>query len=447
MEIQLSDHFDYVRLLRFTIPSIVMMVFTSVYTVVDGFFISNFVGITEFAAINLIFPFIQILGAVGFMLGAGGSALVSKTLGENDAHKANRIFSLLVYVGIAAGVLLAAVGIISVKPISILMRADTQMLPYCVTYGSILLCAIPLFMMQNMFQSFLITAERPTLGLIITIAAGVTNIVLDALFIIVFDWGIVGAACATAIAQGVGGIIPLIFFIQNNKTPLRLCKCNFDGSSLFRSCTNGSSELVSNISMSVVSILYNFQLMKFAGQNGVAAYGAIMYVSFIFVAIFIGYSIGVAPVISFHYGAENTGELKNLFKKSNIIIGISSFALALIAFVFARPTAEIFLGADTALTNPELIEMTVDCFRYYSVSVLFVGFCIFGSSFFTALNNGIVSALISFLRTLVFQISMVIILPFIFDVDGIWYSFFCSEILAAAVTFIFLGAMKKKYKY
>lgn len=442
MDIQLSDHFSYGRLLRFTLPSIIMMIFTSIYSMVDGLFISNFVGITPFAAINLIFPFVQILGCFGFMFGTGGSALVSATLGAKQPRKANRIFSLLTYTSVITGVVIAALGIAFIRPIAVWMGADSDMLPYCVTYGRILLLALPMFMLQNLFQSFLVTAEKPTFGLIVTVIAGVTNIVLDAVFVVVFQWGIVGAAVATAISQCAGGIIPLIFFCRENTSPLRLGRTGFDGRALFSTCANGLSELVANISMSVVSILYNFQLMRFAGENGVAAYGAVMYVSFIFVAVFLGYSIGAAPVVGYHYGAQDHHELKGLLRKSNMIVTVASVLLAATAFLLAAPLARLFVGSE-----PALLTMTVTAFRFYALSVLFSGFSIFGSAFFTALNNGIVSAAISFLRTLVFQVAAVLILPVFFDLDGVWYSLFVAEILAMLVTFLFYRAKRAAYHY
>lgn len=442
MNIQLSDHFNYGKLLRFTLPSAIMMLFISVYSLVDGFFISNFVGITPFAAINLIFPFTMLLAAFGFMFGTGGTALVSAALGMQQPERANRIFSMLIYIGIAVGVVLAAFGILFIEPIAILMGADESLLPYCVIYGRILLAALPGFMLQNMFQSFLITAERPKLGLAVTVAAGITNIVLDALFIVVFQWGVVGAALATALSQYVGGIIPLIFFIRKNNSLLRLGKAVFDAGALLRTCANGASELVTNISMSVVSILYNIQLMRLAGENGVAAYGAVMYISFMYAALFIGYSIGVAPVIGFHFGANNHRELKNLYRKSNTLIIITSIILAIIAFLLAKPFATVFVG-----TEPVLLDLTATAFRYYALSVLFSGISIFGSSFFTALSNGFVSAVISFMRTLVFQVAAVMILPIFFELNGIWYSLFIAEILASIVTFIFYRAKRSVYHY
>lgn len=442
MSIQLSDHFNYGRLLRFTLPSIIMMIFTSVYSVVDGVFISNFVGITPFAAINLIMPLLQLLSCFGFMFGSGGSALVSATLGAGDADRANRIFSMLTYTAAGVGVTLSVLGIVFLESIAVWMGADANILPYCTVYGRILLIALPAFMLQNMFQSFLITAKKPALGLVITIAAGLTNIVLDALFIIVFQWGIVGAAAATVIAQCVGGIVPLVFFARKNSSLLKLGKTHFDGKAMFSSCSNGLSELVTNISMSVVSILYNFQLMRFAGERGVAAYGAVMYVSFVFVAVFLGYSIGAIPVVGFHYGAENHSELKSLFRKSNTLILTASLFLAAAAFCLAKPLATVFVSKD-----PALLDMTVTAFRFYAISVLFSGFSIFGSAFFTALNNGIVSAAISFLRTLVFQIAAVWILPIYFELDGVWYSLFVAEILAALVTAYFYKTKQSTYRY
>lgn len=431
----------------FTLPSVIMMIFTSIYSVVDGFFISNFVGKTEFAAINLIMPFTQILGCIGFMFGSGGSALVSKTLGEGDRKRASRIFSLLVYIALALGVLLSVLGIIFLPLIAKLMGASDAMLPFCVTYGRILLATLPAIMMQNMFQAFLVTAEKPTLGLFVTVAAGLTNMCLDALFIVVFEWEIVGAAVATSIAQIVGGVIPFVYFARKNTSLLKLCKTSFDKKAVFDACTNGSSELVSNISMSVVSILYNFKLMELAGEDGVAAYGAVMYVSFIFIAVFLGYSVGVAPVIGFHYGAGNKSELRGLLRRSLIMVGIAAAALAAVSFGLSETLARFFLGAETVEQNPKLLGMTIDAFEFFALSTLFSGFSIFGSAFFTALGNGGVSAAISFLRTMLFQIAAVLILPIIFGLDGIWYSFFASELFAMLVTVAFLIGMRKKYEY
>ena len=442
MTIQLSDHFTYRRLLRFVWPPITMMIFTSIYGVVDGFFISNYVGKIPFAAVNLIMPFLMILGALGFMLGAGGSALVAKTLGEGKKEKANQIFSMLVLVGILTGIILAVIGIVFLEPIAIFLGAEGEIIHYCVIYGRIILIALPAFMLQNMFQSFLVTAERPELGLVMTVLAGVTNIVLDALFMGAFAWGTIGAAWATAISQFVGGGAPFFFFLKPKRSLLRLTKPVFDGKALLKTCTNGSSELVTNISMSVVSMLYNFQLLKYAGENGVAAYGVIMYVNFIFVAIFIGYAIGTAPIIGFHYGAKNESELQNIFKKSMNLNLISGIVLAVIGLFLSRALAELFVGYD-----PELCEMTVKGFRIYAISFLFCGFNIFGSSLFTALGNGLVSAIISFLRTLLFQVAAILVMPLIWGLDGIWYSVAVAEIVALVLTMAFVVKLRGRYHY
>lgn len=442
MNIQLSEHFTYSKLLRFTLPSIVMMIFTSIYGVVDGFFVSNYVGKTPFAAVNFIMPFLMVLGAVGFMLGTGGSALISKTMGEGDNEKAQRIFSLMVYVGAALGIVIAALGITFIEPVAVLLGADGDMLADCVLYGRIILLALPALILQFEFQTFFVTAEKPQLGLVVTVAAGVTNMVLDWLFMAVFSWGVVGAAAATAISQAVGGIAPLFYFAGKNSSLLRLTKTRLDGRVLLKTCTNGSSELMSNISMSIVGMLYNAQLLKYAGQDGVAAYGVLMYVNFIFISAFIGYSVGTAPVVGYHFGALNRDELKNLLKRSAVIIGAFSVCMLALGQLLAQPLAMLFVGYDEAL-----MDMTLRGFRIYSFSFLFAGTAIYGSSFFTALNDGLTSALISFLRTLVFQIAAVLILPIFFDIDGIWISVVAAELIAAAVTLVFLFAKRKKYGY
>lgn len=442
MNIQLSEHFTYSKLLRFTLPSIAMMIFTSIYGVVDGFFVSNFVGKTPFAAVNFIMPFLMILGPVGFMLGSGGSALISKTLGEGDKEKAQRIFSMLVYVGAAAGIVIAVLGIAFIEPVAVFLGADGDMLADCVVYGRVILLALPALILQFEFQTFFVTAEKPQLGLAVTAAAGVTNMVLDWLFMAVFQWGIVGAAAATATSQAVGGIVPLFYFASGNSSLLRLTRTKFDGRALLRTCTNGSSELMSNISMSLVGMLYNAQLMEYAGEDGVAAYGVLMYVNFIFISAFIGYSVGTAPVIGYHYGALNRAELKNLLRHSAVIIGIFSVSMLALGQLLAFPLSKLFVGYDEAL-----MELTLHGFRIFSFCFLFAGIAIFGSSFFTALNDGLTSALISFLRTLVFQTAAVLVLPLIFDIDGIWLSGVAAEVVAAVVTLAFLFGKKKKYGY
>ena len=442
MNIQLSEHFTYGKLLKFTFPSIIMMVFTSIYGVVDGVFVSNFVGSESFAAVNLIMPFLMILGAIGFMLGTGGSALVAFILGTGDGQKANRVFSLMVYVLIVLGGIFTVGGILFMEPMARLLGADEAMLPVCVQYGRIVMLGLIPFMLQNTFQSFLVTAERPHFGLYITIAAGVTNMVLDALFVGVFRWGVAGAAAATVISQIVGGVIPLVYFICPNKSKLRLGKTKMDFRMLGKAAANGSSEFMTNVSMSLVNMLYNWQLMRLIGAQGVAVFGIIMYVSFIFAAIFIGYSMGSAPVIGFHYGAGNKEELKGLFRKSLWILLVFSVVLTGLAMMLAKPLAMIFVAYDA-----ELLELTKRALTIYSLSFLMSGFNIFASSFFTALNDGLISALISFGRTLMFQAASVLLLPLIFDVDGIWAAVILAEGLALILSAACVIRNRKKYGY
>lgn len=440
--IQLSDHFSCARLLRLTFPSMVMMVFTSVYGVVDGFFVSNYVGKTPFAAVNFIYPFLMLLGPVGFMFGTGGSALIARAMGEGDHPRARRIFSLLVYVTMGAGVALTVLGLLLLRPAAAWLGAEGELLENCVRYGRIILAALPAFMLQYEFQSFFATAEKPRLGLAVTFAAGMTNILLDALFVAVFRWGLEGAAAATALSQVVGGVLPLIYFALPNTSLLRLGRTVWDGQAMFRACTNGSSELMTNISMSLVNMLYNAQLIRFAGENGVAAYGVLMYVNLVFLAVFIGYSIGTAPVISYHYGAGNTRELTGLLKRSLGIVGGFSLMMLLLANLLAGPLTRLFTGYE-----PELLSLTLRAFSIYSFSFLFAGLPIFGSSFFTALSNGLVSALISFLRTMVFQVAAVLALPLLWGIDGIWASIVAAELAAGAVTALFLLAQRSRYGY
>lgn len=442
MSIQLSDRFTYKMLLYFTLPSIIMMIFTSIYGVVDGFFVSNYVGKTPFAAVNYIMPFLMILGAVGFMFGTGGSALIAKTMGEGNEDKAKRLFSLFVYVSAILGIMIAILGIFFLRPVSAFLGAEGTMLEDCVTYGRIILLALPAFILQYEFQSFFVTAGKPQMGLMVTVAAGMTNILLDAFLVAVFSLGLPGAAAATAISQCVGGIIPLVYFVLPNSSLLQLTKTKLEGKALLKTCTNGSSELMSNISMSIVSMLYNIQLMKYAGQDGVAAYGVLMYINMIFLSAFIGYSVGTAPVIGYHYGAENHKELKSLLKKSLIIIGIFSVVMLMAAEGLARPLATIFVGYDS-----KLLDITLHGFVIFSFCFLFAGIAIYGSAFFTALNNGFVSALISFLRTLVFQVGAVLIFPLIWGINGIWFSIVAAEMMAAIVTAFFLVGMRRKYHY
>ncbi len=444
MTIQLSDHFTYRKLIRFTLPSMAMMIFTSIYSVVDGFFVSNFAGKAPFTAVNFIFPLLMILSTVGFMFGTGGTAIVSKTFGEGNSEKANRYFSLFVYFSFALGLLFAVLGIIFVRPIAILLGAEGELLDNSVVYARIILAALPFYVLQLLFQSFFVTAEKPQLGFIVTVLAGVTNMVLDAVLVTLFpqDYKLAGAALATAVSQTVGGAFPLFYFLRKNSSILRLGKTTFDGKAILKACTNGSSEFASNISMNVVGMLYNLQLLKYVGENGIAAYGVMMYVSMIFSAAFIGYSIGTAPVIGYHNGAKHYSELKGLLRKSLTIIACFAVGMFLSAELLAVFLAKIFVGYDA-----ELMNLTISGFRIFALSFLLMGFAIFGSGFFTALNDGLTSALISFLRTMVFEAAAVIILPLFLKINGVWLAIVVAECMAVLLTALCLVWKKKKYHY
>lgn len=442
MEIKLSEHFTFAKLLRFTAPSVLMMIFTSVYSIVDGLFVSNYVGATPFAAINIVFPFLMILAAVGFMFSTGGSALIAKTLGEKDHFKANQIFSMLVYVSVIFGVFVSVIALVILEPVLQAFGVEGELLVQSLLYGRILLPFIPVFMLQFMFQSFMITAERPKLGMFITVSAGLTNAALDALFIIYLQWGIAGAAWASVIGQIVGGIIPLLYFACPNSSSLRLVRTKFYVGALIKSCTNGLSEFLGQISMSVVGILYNYQLLRIAGEDGVVAFGVISYVNFIFLSVFIGFSIGSTPIVSYHYGAKDWGELQSLFKKNVSCIGAAAIVLTLVAELSARFLANIFVGFDEML-----LTMTTFGFRIYAISFLLAGFNIYASAFFTALNNGIVSAVISVARTLVCECGCVMILPIFFGLNGIWSSIIVAEVIALSVSVTLILKYRKRYKY
>ena len=442
MEIQLSDHFSYSKLIKFTLPTIAMMIFTSIYGVVDGVFVSNCVGSDAFAAVNLIMPIIMILGSVGFMIGTGGSAIVSKTLGEGKKEKANEYFSMLVYLCVVSGVILSVIGIIFTGPIAVLLGAKGSIAKDCVTYGRTVFFMLTGLFLQNAFQSFLVVAEKPKLGLFVTLLAGFTNMFLDFLFVYVLRFGVFGAALATGISQFVGSVIPIIYFAGGKNNVLKLTKCRFNKDIIIKTCINGSSEMVTNMSMSLVNILYNMQLMKYIGTNGVVAYGIIMYVGFIFVGTYMGYAVGSAPVISYHYGAGNKDELKNLFKRSLTIIIVSSAVMTLIAEIIAGYLAGIFVSYDN-----NLLELTTEAIRIYAVSYLISGVNIFASSFFTALNNGVVSAVISFMRMFVFQIVMILLLPVVLGISGIWTAVIAAEVLSVVISVMFLVKNRKKYSY
>lgn len=443
MAVKLSEHFTYKKLLKATLPSIFMMIFVSLYTIVDGIFVANFVGETALSAVNLMSPFCMIIGSLGFMMGAGGAALTAKTLGEQNKKKAQKVFSCCVYFTIILGFVISLTAFIFMKQIAVRLGADEQMLPLCVTYGRILIAAEVAFMLQNMFQNFFMVAEKPGMGFAMSVAAGVVNMVLDALFIVVFKWGIVGAAIATITGQIVGAVAPMVYFLsKKNNTSIRFVKTKLDFRVLLKTCTNGSSELLSQVASSVVGIVYNLKLMQLIGQDGVVTYGIIMYISFIFTAVFFGYSIGSAPMIGYNLGAQNSAELKNVLKKSLVVIISFGAVLTAISVGFARPLCMIFVR-----DNARLLALATKGVQLYCAAFILMGLNIFASSFFTALNNGLVSAILSTVRTLIFQIGAVLILAAVIGADGIWIAVIISEGLALVMSVAFLIANKKKYQY
>lgn len=442
MKIELNEHFTYKKLIRFTLPSILMMIFTSIYGVVDGFFVSNYVGAEAFASVNLIMPVIIILSAVGFMIGTGGNALVAMTLGQHDEKRANEIFSMLIYILIFLGICLSIAMAVFMPRMARILGATDIMIDDCVIYGRISMVSLTFFMLQTSFQSFMVTAARPHFGLYITIAAGVTNMVLDLVFVGILGFGVAGAAWATVASEIVGGSVPLIYFIVPNKSKLNLVKAGFKFRPLVKVLSNGASEFMTIISSSFVNMLYNLQLMKIAGEKGVASFGVIMYINFIFTGVLFGYAFGSSSIVSYHYGSENYKELRSLFSKSIKIIGIASLISFASAQIFAIPLIKIFFSY-----SDELIHMTTHGFRIYSIAYLMIGFNGYASSLFTALNNGRVSATIAFGRTLVFQVASILILPRIFGLDGIFSSIIVAEFLAIMVSMFFINKYKSEYHY
>lgn len=447
METHLNEHFTYKKIFKITIFPIIMMVFTSLYSIVDGIFISNFANESSFAAVNLVMPFIMIVGGIGFMMGTGGMALVGKLLGEGNKNKANQTFSLVVYSTIVIGLIVSAISFFLIEPIvkamgNINNTTSEEMVKEAILYGRILISCQVFFMLQNLFQSFFLVAEKSKMGFIVTLVSGITNAILDALFIGLFRLGVVGAACATISGYLVASIFSILYFKLNKNLVINLGKTKFNAKIILRSAYNGLSEFVNSISMNVAAIIYNIQLLRLLGENGVSAYGIIMYVSFVFVAVFVGYSIGVSPVISYNYGSGNSSELKNVFKKSIIIMIITGAFMVLFSELTAKPFSHIFSN-----NNQELLELSTLAIRIYSTSYIFTGFSIFASSFFTALNNGTVSALISLFRTLIFQVAFVLLLPLIFGDNGIWLARPFTEVASLTLSITFIILNRKRYHY
>lgn len=444
MKIQISDHFTFKKLIRFVLPSIAMIIATSLYGNVDGFFVTNWVGETPFAAINLSWPLIMIFGGVGFVFGTGGSAVVATALGENEADRANQNFSLIIYFGIALGILLGAIGFIFAPQFGVLLGADGELLKCSIKYMRILFCFTPAFILQNMFQSLCSTASKPKLGLDATIIAGVGNIVLDAIFIVGLKWGLVGAAIGTAMSQFFGGIVPLIFFARENDTNFKLCIPKFHRKVITKTCTNGVSEFVNNLTLSIVIILYNLKLMEIAGQNGVNAFGIIQYINFTFISVFIGIVMGSAPIISFNNGANDYAELQNVFKKEVTLLLSSGVILFGLAELLSKPFVYVFIQE-----NKELFDMSVHGLRIFCIAFLLMGFNMLGSSLFTALENGGISAVIAFIRSFVFPIAALYTIPTLLGntLDSVWICQIIIEAFSFVMVLSFILGFRKRYKY
>lgn len=441
-KIKISDSFTFGKLLRFAFPSIIMVIFTSLYGIVDGLFVSNFAGDEAFAAINLFLPIFYILGSSGFLLGSGGNALVAVLLGKGDEDSARRRFTGVMILTVGIGVALTCAVLPFMSKIAVALGAQGDALEYCTVYGTVMLAGLVPFILQSFFQYFFAVADKPKLGLAITVAAGVTNMAGDFLLISVAGMGVVGAAVATIIGECVGGVIPLAYFFVKKGKRLYFGKPAFGLRAIGAICVNGSSEMISNLSVSAVSVIYNFQLLKYIGNAGVVAYGVIMYVSFIFVGCFLGFSVGTAPIIGYNYGAKNTAELKKVFKMSLLFYVVAATVMTALSEALAKPLAMIFVGYDE-----RLLALTTRALRLFSVSFLLSGFNIYASAFFTALNNGVVSAVISVSRTLVFQIGAVFLAPLVFDLDGIWCATVFAELATLAVSVAFVLKHAKRYGY
>ena len=426
MNIELAGHYTHRRIVRSVLPSIGMVLVTSIYSIVDGFFVANFAGKPGFAAVNLTFPAIMMIGSLGLMIGTGGAALVAKIKGEGYPEKANRVFTMLVQFCLALGVVMGVALAIGAPAVARWLGADAPMMDECVTYIRLNMIGMPGFVLQCAFQSFYMAAERPQLGTLMSVVAGVTNVVLDAILVWALGLGVTGAAIATTAGCLVGGLFPLFYFSsRHNRGTLRIVPTRILWPYIGKACTNGLSEYVGSIAMNIVTMCYNLQLMRYLGEDGVSAYGVVMYIAFIFAAVFIGYNIGITPIIGYHYGADDLHEQRSLFYKSLSIIGVLGVLMTLSAELFAGPLARVFVGYDKALT-----ALTIRAMRLYMLAFLINGINMFVSALFTGLNNGVVSAVASFTRTLVFEMACVWLLPVLLGIDGIWVAWPIAEVLA-----------------
>lgn len=442
--IKLSDHFTYIRLLRFTMPTILMLLSASLYGVVDGLFIANCAGKTAFAAVNLIWPFPMLLGAIGYMFGAGGCALVSKTMGEGYYERARSYFTMLTITAVACGFLFASIGIFFIDDIANMLGAKSGMIHVnCVVYGRYIMAAMPLFILQCMFQPYMIAAEKPKWGLAIIFVAGCVNVLLDYYFLYNKNMGVAGAGLATMISQAVGAVLPMFLFVGKKHSKLYfVSKIKIEPLVLAKTCANGASEFIVNASMPFVNLLYVYALWKVAGEDGVGAYGVIMYVNIVFFSFYNGLAMGSSPIISFHYGAHQMYEVRNVKRIVFCLLSISGLLLFVVAELTSPMIAGLFSKGDEVFGD--IIERS---FSLYALSFLFAPYNIYASAFFTALNNGKVSAAISFSRILFFQVGALLTLPIWFGIDGFWMALPIAEVLCLGLSIFLYLKFKPLYNY
>ena len=419
-----------------------MMLFTSMYGVVDGLYLSHFSGKEAFAAITLIIPLPLLIGAWAYMIGAGGSAVIAKAIASDRQKDANEYFSFLVLISVLGSILLAGIGEIFLEPCAKLLGANDEMLPFCMTYGRILIAAVPLYVLQNVFQSFLTVAEHPKIGLAINLVSAFLNMALNFVFIRITNEVVTAVALATVVSQFVGGITPFVFFVRSKSTTLRFGRPHMPMSLLGPVFANGVSEFVSEIFHPLASVMYNYKLMELTGLNGVAAYGVLMNVGFLFGSVFLGFAVGSAPLFTYKYEREDHDELHSLFIKSTISVVLMGFLLYGVACMIEGPFAAEFFGGDELL-----ITMTEEAFALHSLSYMVMGLAVFASAFFTAIHDSRVSFLISFLRTLLFEVLAILLLPMLFDLNGVWAASLTSEVLTLLVTVGLLISKKEKYQY
>lgn len=438
----IAQEFNLISLLRFVAPTVVMLVFMSLYQMVDAVFVSKFVGENALSALNIVYPFPSIVIAVSIMLATGGSAIIARNMGEGKEKEAKENFSFIVLVGAVIGVAIATAGILFIEPLIYMLGATPSLYDYCYEYLFILVLSVPLSVFQMLFQSFFVTAGKPHLGLTLTVLGGVSNIVLDYVFIVLCGFGVSGAALATSIGYSIPGLFGLIYFAVSRKGTLYFVKPVFRWGVLFKCCINGSSEMVNNLAVAVTTFLFNVLMLKYEGEAGVAAITIVLYAQFLMTSAFMGFSSGIAPVVSFNYGSGNVRQLKKIFKISVWVIAVVSAAV----FVIAETCSDVVIMVFTP-AGSEVFGLTKYGFAIFSFSFLCTGMNIFASALFTAFSNGKISAILSFLRTFVFLTACLLFLPLFWGVDGIWLAVPVAEVMALFVSVYYLVRFKKVYQY